>query len=84
MMKDCRVGADLCVLSTDVWEQGFIHRMQLSQEIGKIKKENGLPVFDAAREEEILKKSAEAAGPEFSEPIQALYQRIFELSRSVQ
>lgn len=62
----------------------FIHRMQLSQEIGKIKKENGLPVFDAAREEEILKKSAEAAGPEFSEPIQALYQRIFELSRSVQ
>jgi len=54
-----------------------------SREIGGFKKENGLPVYDPAREEEIIKTlCAKTTLPE--KYIRALYKVIFEHSRELQ
>lgn len=62
----------------------FIKRMKLSAQVAEYKKENHLPIFVPAREQEILLDVAEKAGPELSEYMSKLYTVIFELSRNYQ
>ena len=59
-------------------------RMEISLKIGDIKKENGLPVFDAKREEEVVCKLQEKASEKTKDLLPALYASIFESSRGLQ
>ena len=61
----------------------FAERMELSRAIAEYKKENGLPVLDASREEEKL-NSAEQSPAELREYTRRLYALLFELSRDYQ
>ncbi len=61
----------------------FLKRMALSQEIGRIKRDLGLPLEDPAREEEVLKRVAEKSG-ELAPCAEELYRCIFSLSKAYQ
>ena len=57
----------------------FEERMDVVREIGKWKKENGVPVLDAGREAEKLDTLA-AQGPDaFEEEVRELFSKIMEL-----
>jgi len=62
----------------------FKERMEVSQQIAQFKKENGLPVLDAAREKDKLDVIGEKAGEVFCSYAQTLYKTLFELSRAYQ
>ena len=62
----------------------FCERMEIAARIGAYKKEHGLPVYDAAREREILLKIAERSPEGMEDYAVALYSLIFELSRASQ
>ncbi len=61
----------------------FVRRMNCSRQVAQYKYDNGLPVFDAAREEHILDKIEATAGEHGSRARQ-LYAAIMQLSRSLQ
>ena len=62
----------------------FKERMEISSEIAQCKRENGLPVYDPAREREKLASVAESLPEEFKTYGDSLYSLLFELSRSYQ
>lgn len=62
----------------------FRSRMAVSAQIAEYKRENGMPVLDSAREEELLMKISELAGNELDEYAQRLYATILEISRDYQ
>jgi len=62
----------------------FARRMEVASAIGRYKKENGLPVLDAARERAKLGEVADMAPPDMQEYTKVLYSLLFELSRSHQ
>lgn len=62
----------------------FAERMALSRAIAEYKKENGLPVLDASREEKKLRRVAEQSPVELREYTRRLYALLFELSRDYQ
>ena len=62
----------------------FEARMDVASEIAAWKKENNMPVLDAARERDKLADIAANARPELQTYVQMLYSNIFELSRSYQ
>ena len=62
----------------------FSRRMAVSAEIAAYKKEHLLPVLDAERERSKRSSLAALAEPEMAEYVDALYTRLFELSRSYQ
>ena len=62
----------------------FEARMKVALEIGKYKKENGLPVYDPAREQEVLEKRMAAVDADLSGYVKTLYTTLFELSRNYQ
>ena len=49
----------------------YAERMEISREIGRIKAEKGLPVYDAAREGEILQRARQAGAEELYKVILA-------------
>lgn len=60
-------------------------RATYAAEIGKLKKEQGLPVFDASREKSILENvGAKTQGPLSSDSIQKIFQVIMEETRKVE
>jgi len=59
-------------------------RMGVSLEIGRYKKEHGLPVLDAEREKQKLAKIGESAGEEMRPYSDRLFSLLFELSRDHQ
>jgi len=61
----------------------FIERMKAAEEVAKYKRENGLPVYDPAREREILAKVTEDAG-EYEPYAYHLYTTLFKLSKARQ
>lgn len=61
----------------------FDERMALSEEIGKYKKENNLPLSDKNREEEI-KNRLKKRYPDRKDEIDGLYETIFYLSKEAQ
>ncbi|MBR6570064.1 MAG: chorismate mutase [Clostridia bacterium] len=62
----------------------FDDRMHVALEIAKYKKENGLPVFDPAREREVLNRQTAAVDDEMAMYVKLLYNTLFDLSRSYQ
>lgn len=61
-------------------------RMRLSKAIGEVKKREGLPLFDADREEALLRKLVAANKEPLLEPsfLRAIYREIFAASRALQ
>ena len=64
--------------------KAFDARMKVALEIGKYKKENGLPVFDPARERAVLDKQTAAVDENMATYVKLLYNTLFDLSRSYQ
>ena len=62
----------------------FKARMAVLTQIAEYKRENGMPILDSAREEELLMKISELAGDELGEYAQKLYATILEISREYQ
>ncbi|MBQ4347948.1 MAG: chorismate mutase [Firmicutes bacterium] len=62
----------------------YCERMEIADRIGEYKKENGLPVYDAARERQLIDKVIELAGEENENGIYALYSLLMDISRSRQ
>ena len=62
----------------------FCRRMEIAAKIGEYKKENKLPVFDPARERQILLNIREQSPAGMGDYSAALYSLIFELSRASQ
>lgn len=62
----------------------FCRRMELSDEMGRLKSARGLPVRDTARENELKAKVGGLSDPRFTEQILGLYDRILTLSREYQ
>ena len=62
----------------------FTERMDVCLQIGRLKKEQGLPTLDAARENEKLSGIEEKAGEEVRPYARRLFETLMELSRSYQ
>ncbi len=58
-------------------------RFAVANDIGAYKKENGIPVFDAAREASVLASVRENGGA-FSEEVCEVYQTVLTVSKSLQ
>lgn len=64
--------------------KNFEARMHVALEIAKYKKENNLPVFDPARERDVLNRQTAAVGEDLTMYVKLLYNTLFDLSRSYQ
>ena len=64
--------------------QNFDARMKVALEIAKYKKETGMPVFDPARERDVLNKQVSAVDENMAMYVKLLYNTLFDLSRSYQ
>lgn len=64
--------------------QNFDARMKVALEIAKYKKETGMPVFDPARERDVLNKQVAAVDENMAMYVKLLYNTLFDLSRSYQ
>ena len=62
----------------------FVRRMELSAEVAKYKKENGLPTLDRKREEAILQHVADTTDVEYRQYALQLFHKMMELSREYQ
>lgn len=62
----------------------FVKRMQLVASVAEYKSRVGMNVFDAQREQELIKRVSDLAGAEFEDYVRTLYGTILELSRSYQ
>ena len=62
----------------------FRRRMELSPEIARLKKGQGLPIYDPAREQEKLAEIARRAGEDMGEYSEALWMKLMELSKAYQ
>lgn len=71
-------------LIDDELVQLFVRRMEVSAKIAQYKKANGLPILDAAREQEKLSAVAHKADPAMATYVKTLYSCLFALSRSCQ
>ena len=61
----------------------FLKRMQLSEQVAALKKSQGLSVYNAKREREILSRVSREAGS-MEDYVRLFYSHLFELSRSRQ
>lgn len=59
-------------------------RMETVGQVAAYKKERGMPILDAAREEKILAKVQALVRPEFAPYASEVYRRILEMSRAYQ
>ena len=62
----------------------FGERMDISAKVAKYKKQHNLPIYDPAREKEILDKLSAKVNSEREEAITKLYMLLFELSKAEQ
>lgn len=62
----------------------FTERMGISAEVAEAKRQTGKPVFDPAREREIIRNLTENLDDEMSGYVSVLYNSIFEISRARQ
>lgn len=68
----------------DVISAAFKERMEVALEIARYKKENGLPVFDPARERAVLDRLTAGCDEAMTEAVTALYTTMFSVSRGYQ
>ncbi len=62
----------------------FQRRMRVALEVAQYKKEKGLPVFDPAREREVVSRVAEGCEEDLRMYAKMLYNTLFDVSRSYQ
>ena len=62
----------------------FIKRMELSAQVARYKKANGLPTLDRKREEAILQKVADSTTDEFRQYALELFRTMMDLSKEYQ
>lgn len=62
----------------------FEQRMEAALEIARYKQQNHLPVYDPARERQVLLHQTAAVPPQLSASARVLYSTLFDLSRSYQ
>ena len=62
----------------------FSRRMRLISHVAVCKKEMGLPILDAAREEVIVERLTQKTGEELAPYVKRLYQAMFSISREYQ
>lgn len=62
----------------------FEQRMAASMEVARYKRENGLTVFDPAREQQILERVRAEAAPEFAGYAVSFWQGVMNLSKAMQ
>ena len=62
----------------------FVTRMRISADIAEYKKEKGLQVYDAAREQEKLDEIRKLSPSDMEDSCVMLYNKIMELSRELQ
>ena len=62
----------------------FKKRMNVAASVAEYKKQNGLPVLDAARERALLAKISDMAGEEFEGYARTLYHTMLDVSRAYQ
>lgn len=68
-------------------KESFLERMEAAEIIGAYKKEQGLPVYDPAREAELLRRitsSGSEGSPQRQEALRTLYETILQISRDSQ
>ena len=68
----------------DILTEAFERRMATALEIAKIKQAEGMPVFNPAREREVLGRVAQKCAPEMMMYTKLLYNTLFDVSRSHQ
>jgi len=59
-------------------------RMALSDCIGSYKRQNGLPVRNKAREEQVVSQAVSGIGPAYADSVRIVYETIFSESRARQ
>lgn len=60
----------------------FLQRMEVTEQVGRWKQANGIPVLDTAREREVLaKKAALTDDPARKDDVTTLYEAIMAISR---
>lgn len=62
----------------------FEQRMEAALKIARYKQQNHLPVYDPARERQVLLRQTAAVPPQLSASARVLYSTLFDLSRSYQ
>ena len=62
----------------------YLERMETAGEIGAWKRENGVPVYDPARERQLMDRVAEMAGEENENGVRALFGFLISQSRTRQ
>ena len=62
----------------------FLRRMEVTDQVADYKRQHDLPIYQPAREREVLKKVAEQAGDEKSAYARVLFSMLMELSKSSQ
>ena len=62
----------------------FVKRMEASEKMAEVKRGNGSPVQDPARERSILSKVAKAVGPELENEARLLFTTMMSISRGRQ
>ncbi len=68
----------------DALSKAFVKRMETAMEIARYKKENGMPVFDPARERTVISHVTEGLDDIMAVNMKLLYNTIFDLSRTYQ
>lgn len=62
----------------------LVRRMKLSKKIGEYKKENGLPIYDPKREEELKIKNILAVEQEYQKAYREVFEVILKVSKDLQ
>ena len=71
--------------ATDEQLAGLLaERMKLAADVAAYKKENGMAVYDAQREKEVIERVSHAAGEAFAPYIAEIYEIIMKTSKDYQ
>jgi len=62
----------------------FTERLSVTAEVAKIKKDNGLPILNSEREQEIISRLTDDQPEEIAGCIKNLFMTIFDISRTRQ
>lgn len=80
-LKKCRDKID--VIDREILKL-FEERMHVIRDVADIKKANGIGVCDSVRERELIKDKKDMSEGELSEYVEALFEKIMELSKQYQ
>lgn len=80
-LKDIRSEIDSI---DDILAQTLLRRFDIVDRVAKVKRENGLPVFDAKREGEIIDRVCAMVGPGCENEVREVFSALFAASRSRQ